>query len=369
MRVLVLAFFFVSGLCGLLYEVVWIRAAGTVLGNTTHAVGTVVGVFMGGLALGGWWGGRQADRRTGATLLSLYALLEGGVALAAVAVPLLLTLSEPLFRLLWNGLAGAPLVYGALRTLLVGLLLLFPTTLMGATLPVLARYLSTSIDSAGREAGRAYAINTMGGVLGTLAAGFWLVPDLGLRATTLVAAVLNLLIAGAAWKLSRGQPGERLHAPPVEAPPPPLPLIVAALSGLASLLYEIAWTRSLVLALGSTVHAFTLILPAFILGLALGSAAAALLLPRLRHFAVALGVVQIAVGVFAIALLPALGDLPLRVEPLTQSMHQDYSSMLWTQAGFAAIFVLLPTLFMGAVFPIAIRWASGAGRSVGRSVG
>src|SRR6185369_9221695 len=102
----------------LLYEVVWIRAAGTVLGNTTHAVGTVVGVFMGGLALGGWWGGRQADRRSGGALLTLYGLLEGGVALAAVAVPLLIGASEPLFRVLWNGLSGAPVVYGALRVLL-----------------------------------------------------------------------------------------------------------------------------------------------------------------------------------------------------------------------------------------------------------
>src|SRR3989442_13049095 len=105
MRARVLAFFFVSGFCGLLYEVVWIRAAGTVIGNTTHAVGTVVGVFMGGLALGGWWGGRQADRRSGGALLSLYGLLEGGVALAAVAGPLLLHASEPVFRLLWSALS------------------------------------------------------------------------------------------------------------------------------------------------------------------------------------------------------------------------------------------------------------------------
>src|SRR5688572_1375753 len=105
----------------MLYEVVWIRAAGTVIGNTTHAVGTVVGVFMGGLALGGWWGGRRADRRTGGALLSLYGLLEGGVALFALAVPLLISAAEPLFRVLWSALAGAPFVYGALRALLVAL--------------------------------------------------------------------------------------------------------------------------------------------------------------------------------------------------------------------------------------------------------
>src|SRR3954468_20766002 len=102
MRALVLLFFFVSGFCGLLYEVVWIRVAGTVIGNTTFAIGTVVGVFMGGLALGAWAGGRAADRRSGAALLRLYGLLEGGIALTAAAVPFLLSSSEPVFHVLWN---------------------------------------------------------------------------------------------------------------------------------------------------------------------------------------------------------------------------------------------------------------------------
>jgi spermidine synthase len=366
MRALVLAFFFVSGFCGLLYEVVWIRAAGTVLGNTTHAIGTVVGVFMGGLALGGWWGGRAADRRGGSQLLALYGLLEGAVGLSALLVPLLFAASEPLFRVLWN---DVPALYGFLRVILVAVILLIPTTLMGATLPVLARFLTSSIDQAGAEAGRAYAINTLGGVLGTLAAGFWLVPDLGLRWTTLLAAALNLAIAGASWKMSRSASGERVAAPVDEPRPATLPLVVAAGSGAAALLYEIAWTRSLILALGSTVHAFTLILTAFILGLALGSAVAALILPRLKDMASALGGVQIAIGSLAILLLPALGDLALTIAPRAEDMRRDYGAMLGTQAEFVALFILAPTVCMGAVFPLAIRWAAGAGRSIGRSVG
>ncbi len=366
MRARVLAFFFVSGFCALLYEVVWIRAAGTVIGNTTHAVGTVVGVFMGGLALGGWWGGRQADRRSGGNLLALYGFLEGGVAVSALLVPVLIAASEPLFRVLWS---SAPAIYGICRVLLVGVILLIPTTLMGATLPILARFLTSSIDTAGREAGRAYAINTLGGVLGTLAAGFWLVPILGLRLTTLLAAVLNIGIGIASWRMSKGVTGDQTATPSVEGSPPKLPLIVAAFSGVAALLYEVAWTRSLVLSLGSTVHAFTLILTAFILGLALGSALAALLLPRLRDLPTSLGVVQIAVGGLAIALLPALGDLPLRIAPLAEGMRQDYGSMLATQTRYILLFVLAPTLFMGAVFPIAIRLASGSDRGVGRAVG
>src|SRR5204863_24403 len=167
--------------------------------------------------------------------------------------------AEPLFRVLWSALAGAPAVYALLRALLVALSLLPPTTLRGATLPILARFLSASIDTAGREAGRAYAINTMGGVIGTVAAGFWLIPELGLRATTFIAAGLNVAIAAASWGSARGRAGERRADAPAGAPPPALPLLVAALSGVAALLYEIAWTRSLVLALGSIAGPFVVV--------------------------------------------------------------------------------------------------------------
>src|SRR6516165_7004535 len=138
MRVLVLLFFFISGLCGLLYEVVWIRTAGTVIGNTTYAVGTVVGIYMGGLALGARLGGRAADRRAGASLLRLYGQLEGAIALGAAAVPVALRLSEPAFRVLWNSVGEVAPLYAGLRALLVAAVLAGPTTLMGMTLPVLA---------------------------------------------------------------------------------------------------------------------------------------------------------------------------------------------------------------------------------------
>src|SRR5688572_10957669 len=272
MRALALAFFFVSGICGLLYEVVWIRVAGTVIGNTTFAIGTVVGVFMGGLAVGAWAGGRAADRRSGAALLRLYGVLEIGIAISAAAVPALLTASEPVFNLLWNSVGQVTALYAALRVVLMGLVLAVPTTLMGATLPVLTRYLSETRPSAAGEAGRAYAINTFGGVVGTLASGLWLIPTVGLRSTTWIAVAMNLAIGAAALALARGKPGTTEPALPPEPPPRRLALAVSALSGLASLVYEVAWTRSPVLSLGSTVPAFTLILAALILGLARGAA-------------------------------------------------------------------------------------------------
>jgi len=368
MRALVLAFFFVSGLCGLLYEVVWIRIAGTVIGNTTFAIGTVVGVFMGGLAAGAWWGGRQADRREGAALLRLYGLLEGGVALAAVAVPLLLAASEPLFRALWNSVGQVTALYAGLRVLLVGAVLIVPTTLMGATLPVLTRFLSDTGQAAAGEAGRAYAINTFGGVAGTLLSGLWLIPSFGLHATTWTAVALNATIAGASLALARGKSGAALPAPADEPPPRRAALVVSALSGFSALLYEVAWTRSLVLSLGSTVYAFTLILTAFILGLAAGSAVSSRLVARSRRPEAALAGIQGAIGVAALVLLPFLGQLPLWMAPASEQYRDQYAGLLLAHAKLIALFVFVPSLLIGAVFPYTFRLAATGDRGVGRSI-
>ncbi|HLY10729.1 MAG TPA: fused MFS/spermidine synthase, partial [Planctomycetota bacterium] len=341
MRALVLAFFFISGLCGLLYEVVWIRVAGTVIGNTTFAIGTVVGVFMGGLALGAWWGGRQADRRQGAALLRLYGFLEGGVALAALAVPILIAGSEPVFRALWNSVGQITALYAALRVLLMGAVLLVPTTLMGATLPVLTRFLSESSQAAAGEAGRAYAINTFGGVAGTLASGFWLIPTYGLHATTLTAVALNLAIAAASITLARGRSGTVEAVLVAEPSPRRAALVVSALSGFSALVYEVAWTRSLVLSLGSTVYAFTLILTAFILGLAAGSAVSSRLVRRSKRPDVALAAIQGAIGLSALILLPYLGDLPLRMAPASEQYRDQYAGLLVAHSLLITLFVFV----------------------------
>lgn len=368
MRPLVLAFFFISGLCGLLYEVVWIRVAGGVIGNTTFALGTVVGVFMGGLALGAWWGGRQADRRQGAALLRLYGLLEAGIALSALAVPLLIAASEPVFHALWNSVGHLTGLYAALRVLLVGVVLIVPTTLMGATLPVLTRFLSDGTQAAAGEAGRAYAINTFGGVAGTLASGLWLIPTLGLRATVFVAVALNLAIAAASLFLAKGRSGVVEPVPTAEPPPRRTALVVSALSGFSALVYEVTWTRSLVLSLGSTVYAFTLILTAFILGLAAGSAASSRLVLRSKRPELALAAIQGAIGLSALVLLPFLGELPLKMAPVSEHYRDRYSSLLFAHAQLIALFVFVPSLFIGAVFPFTFRLASGSERAVGRSV-
>jgi len=138
---------------GLVDEVVWIRVAGTVIGNTTFAIGTVVGVFMGGLRLGP--GGRApGPTRQGAALLRLYGLLEGGIALSALAVPLLIAASEPCTTRIWNSSADHAFMRPS-ASCWSGRPHRADPLLMGATLPVLTRYLSDSGRAAAGEAGRA----------------------------------------------------------------------------------------------------------------------------------------------------------------------------------------------------------------------
>lgn len=356
MRAWVCLLFFFSGLTGLLYEVVWIRAAGTVLGNSTAAVGTVVGVYMAGLALGARFGGRAADRRSGLALLRFYGLVEAGVAVGALLVPFVLDAAAPLFR-------GFPL-----RVALVVAVLAVPSILMGATLPILARFLAPQASSSAAAAGTAYALNTFGGVAGTLAAGFWLLPTLGLRSTTLLATTANAALAGAALWMSRGGAGALEPAvASTSSVPRPVQLLVAV-SGFAALVYEVAWTRLIVLAVGSTVYSFTIVLAVFIFGLAAGSALGARFVDRARSPAIGLAGLQLGIGLLALATLPLLAELPVYFGGVMEALQKGYDVLLLAQAGLTAALLLPPTLLMGAVFPLACRWAAPAEGEVGRRV-
>ncbi|HEV3028216.1 MAG TPA: fused MFS/spermidine synthase, partial [Planctomycetota bacterium] len=141
-----------------------------------------------------------------------------------------------------------------------------------------------------------------------------------------------------------------------------------ALSGFSSLIYEVAWTRSLVLSLGSTVYAFTLILTAFILGLAVGSAVSSRLVRHSRQPDVALAVIEGAIGLAALILLPFLGELPLQMAPASEQYRDHYAGLLLAHSKLIAVFVFVPSLLIGAVFPFTFRLASAGDRAVGRSV-
>src|ERR1041385_5289496 len=162
--------FILSGAAGLIYEVLWARMLGLVFGATTLAVSTVLAAFMGGLALGSALAGKISARIQ--KPLSTYGWMELGVAVYALLVPLVFRLVDHVYALIWQQLHPGYFAFSLWRFVLSGLVLLIPTTLMGATLPVLAVAVVRSSARDANSVTRLYACNLVGAILGTLIAGF-----------------------------------------------------------------------------------------------------------------------------------------------------------------------------------------------------
>src|SRR5712692_10148485 len=196
-RRLLLGLFFLSGISGLLYEVAWTRMLHLLFGDTVLAVSTVLASFMAGLALGSFWSGRYVDRRP--RVLALYAGLEAGIGVSAVALPVVLQALTPLYIWLHQYLHASFWLFSVVRFLLAFGLLFVPTTLMGATLPVLSRYMVRHTATLGWRVGTLYALNTGGAVLGCFMAGYVLLGSVGVLETVWIGAALNFAIAVVVW--------------------------------------------------------------------------------------------------------------------------------------------------------------------------
>ena len=193
--------FLASGATSLIYEITWLHQLHLVFGTSQLAVCTVLAAFMAGLGLGSFLAARWAGRVQ--RPLIVFALLEAGIGLYALIFPWLVESLSPVNLEIWRALNPNPVVYLAIRALLLGLLLLVPTTCMGATLPLLVRFVKARDEEAGFQVGRLYGANTLGAVVGTALCGFLLLPWLGLAQTTWSTAIGSGLIALAALSLAR----------------------------------------------------------------------------------------------------------------------------------------------------------------------
>jgi spermidine synthase len=350
-----LCLFFVSGGCGLIYEVVWTRLFLVVIGNTVFSVSAILTVFMAGLALGSLLAGRWIDRRP-VPLVRTYAKLEAAIGIFNLLLPVLLIVANPLFGTLYASAYDSFLVLTMARVLIALLILIVPATLMGATLPILIRFYVENISSVGAEAGRVYTANTWGAAVGTAAAGFALIPYLGVNTTLFLTAGLNLLIAALAWSFSR------THDTPVVTEPleertaagPRIILIAMFLSGFAALVDEVAWTRVLGLVVGPTTYAFTLMLTSMIAGIGIGAAIGSRRAKR-NVSVTTFAWIEICIGLTSLAVVPLFGRLPVWIGQIVTKYVEEFRTI---QAIEFAIFfglMLVPTTLLGMTFPIASR--------------
>jgi spermidine synthase len=374
---LVFVLFFVSGFTSLIYEVIWVRKFGIVFGVTTYAVSTVLAAFFAGLALGSYLAGRLIDR---ARLhpLTAYGLMEGAIGVYALLLPALLRLVEATYPSVYASLWESFTLFTLFRFAVCFAVLVIPTTLMGATLPVLSKLMVEREEVLGLNVGRLYAINTFGAVAGTFCAGFVLVPALGVTCTTLVGALGNFVLAVVAVLLSK-LPVFRMAAPAPasareEAEPLPLAaadkvvLVLAFTSGLAALALEVVWTKSLVLILGSTTYAFSTMLTAVLVGIALGSAVFARWADPTRNRA-AVAAFLLFTGGLCAALGPWVIDrLPFAFLRLADWAAGNWALYIGSQFVVCFTLVFVPTFLSGASFPILVRMHSRGMARVGRTV-
>jgi spermidine synthase len=367
-------FFFCSGVSALIYQVLWLRMLGWVFGVTIYAASAVWATFMAGLAIGSYAAGVAGDRVRNP--LRWFGATEMLIGVTALFTPQLLEALQQLYAHLYPSL---PQTLGGLtfaRLVIAFAVLIVPTVLMGATLPLVLKASTFRVSSLAAQVGLLYGSNAAGAIVGTLAAGLYLIPTLGIQRTFFVAAALNIVIGASAVLLSIVTRPEPSASPASDAPAEVhhveergigLVLVVFTLSGAVSLALEVVWFRVLTLFLRPTVYGFAVMLATILAGISIGSYLVTPLLGRRTRWMAVLAVLELAIGI-AIVLsfrpLVYLNQLTSELAPTLSRFMPEY--LVYPIAG--SLLAIFPTaLLMGVAFPIGLQlWASRTGRTAER---
>lgn len=362
---------FISGAAALVYQVLWAKQLSIVVGIDVRAITIAISAFFAGLGFGGLLIGRLADRLT--RHLRSYAALELGVAASGFAVTWTLARIAPVFASLEDQQAW--LAWPMLLAIVA-----IPPFLMGGTLPVLVRALAPRDSEIGKVTGRLYAANTAGAIVGALGATFVLIPSVGLQGAAIVAATANIAAAVGALLLRK----HRSRGVSVQPVPPRSErdsgrqvLILYAIAGGLALGYEVVWSQAIVQFISTRVFAFSIVLATYLVGLALGAYLFARYADRIRNPWNAFALLIAGAGLVGLAALTLLGSWIAVAQTLLEAVVLNWTGN--ELAGMSARFVvaavwvvLLPTILLGAAFPVAMRLVAQEnhiGRDVGAAIG
>lgn len=366
--------FALSGFSGLIYESIWTHYLKLFLGHAAYAQTLVLVIFMGGMAIGSWLCGKMSGRWR--NLLLGYAVVEGIIGVFAMCFHGgFLVVTEWFFNTASPAL-GSPDAVMVAKWSLAALLILPQSVLLGMSFPLMsAGIIRRFPERSGETLATLYFVNSLGGVIGVLASGFVLIHDIGLPGTVMAAGVINLMLAAIIWQLSRKEAEPVLAPAQAQSPETttllPILLTVALLTGLSSFVYEIGWIRMLSLVLGSSTHAFELMLSSFILGLALGGLWVRRKIDGFSAPLITLGWIQVLMGLLALATLPLYGLSYSVMEWLIGTLPKTDAGYTWFNLSSHAIasFIMLPATFCaGMTLPLITHMLikAGAGeRSIG----
>ena len=371
------AMFFASGVAALIYQVLFAKELALVFGSTATATFTVLATFLGGMAIGSLIGGVLAARVS--RPIVVYAFVELAIAVFCTLTPVLFSALQGAYVFLAADMPPASPLLVVLRVALGAGVLLVPTVLMGMTLPLLAQAVNPSGKHLGSSVAWLYACNTAGAALGAIATSYFVIPALGVRSTTLIAAAMNLLVALGALELAKAYGA--LPAPTSASTdasnesraPITMPgsrgvlwgaLAALGLGGVLSLGLEVAYVHMLSIVAGNSVYAFGLMLATFLVGLALGGEGGRRLLQRNATDRVAwlalsqLGLAaSVALGAWGWDLIPAY-FASFAGYPIVTS----FQSREAVRALVCALVMIPPTVCIGMSYTLAMDIATTSSR-------
>ena len=348
--------FFFSCACGIIYEVIWARQLTLFFGSLVFAVSTLLSAFVSGLGLGSFYFGRLAGKEK--RPLRLYAFLGVGLGIFALIFPTLLDILNALCILIYRGLGAGFYLLSWIRFVLSFAVLLIPSTLMGGILPLLSQLAQERC--AGFKASRLFTINMLAASLGCIAIGFFLIQLLGVQHSVYLGVAINLILGVVAFGLDRSWSDTSLDMQQdldngLEISPKgaiwQLLLWTFAVAGFCVMAYAVLWTRILTSFLGNTNYAFSVMLTALLLGIAVGSFLFEVIVRRVKLFVNLFGLIQIGIGLSAVTLIPPFGNL----YEISRELQAAFGvGRFWEfVAGF--ILIIVPTILIGASFPLVMR--------------
>jgi len=380
LRLSLLSIFILSGFVGLIYQSIWSHYLGLFLGHAAYAQALVLAIFMGGMAAGAAWIARAGQKWR--NLIRSYAVIEAIIGIFGL-----------FFHIIYSGVAefsyetlipalGSPAFIDATRWTIASLLILPQTILLGMTFPLMSGGLIRRFPGQdGSLLGGLYFTNSIGAAFGALIAVFVLLPKVGLHGAMVTAGILNLLVAFLAWYLAREpEPlAAVLSKTQAEAeqqflknPMLRVVLLGTAFSGAASFIYEIVWVRMLGMVVGSTMHAFELMLASFIAGIALGGLWIRKRADRTPSPLRVVGWMQIFMGVCALASLGVYANSFAWVGWLINALSKTDGAYTLFHAGTAtlSILIMLPAAFFAGttlpLFTVVLLRAGLGERAIGR---
>jgi len=360
--------FALSGFSGLIVESIWSHYLKLFLGHTAYAHTMSMVIFMGGMALGAWICSQFSSNWK--NLLLGFAIIEGVIGIAAL---LFHNVFDAAIQVAYDFVIpniGSPFLAHSFKWILATFLILPQSVLLGMTFPLMSAGIIRRFPKhPGHTISMLYFANSLGAAIGVLTSGFLLVGLVGLHGTIICAGLINIALATTVWKWIKDDK-EYEYAPEFTIPsnqssvPSSLQsetywyhliLAIAALTGAAAFIYEIAWTRMLSLVLGSSTHASELILSAFILGLALGGLWIKSRIENIKNMVFFIAIVQLLTGILALGTLPLYNYTFNIMQWLFNNLNKtELGYQLFNLSSYViALSIMLPATFCaGIILPL-----------------